>query len=202
MQPPLQSERDDPDESMMRLAIIEALAAEAAGEVPVGAIVLGPDGETILGRGQNRVLRDSDPTAHAEIVAMREAGQALSNYRLLTPKGGCTLYVTLEPCAMCASAILHARIVRLVYAADDSKAGACGSVLEVMNHPQLNHRAEVRTGVFAEECSRMLSNFFLARRGKKRTDPHPMDSEEAILGGNDREGNDGDEEEVVREGRH
>ncbi len=192
-QPDASEQRDAFDERMMRLAIAEARAAEAAGEVPVGAIVLAADGETILGRGQNRVLRDSDPTAHAEIVAMREAGRALSNYRLLTPEGGCTLYVTLEPCAMCASAILHARIARLVYAADDPKAGACGSVLEVMNHPQLNHRTEVRTGILAEECSRMLSNFFLARRGRKRVDPHPMDAEEALLGGND-----GDEEKMVR----
>lgn len=185
------------DPRMMRLAIAEARAAEAAGEVPVGAVVIGPDGHTILGRGQNRVLRDSDPTAHAEIVAMRDAGRTLSNYRLLSPEGGCTLYVTLEPCAMCASAILHARIVRLVYAADDPKAGACGSVLEVLNHPRLNHRTEVQTGVLAEECSRMLSDFFLARRGKKRVDPHPMDTEETLLGGCD-----GNEEEMVREGSH
>ena len=178
----------------MRLAMSEAHAAEAAGEVPVGAVVVGPDGHTILGRGQNRVLRDSDPTAHAEIVAMREAGRVLSNYRLLSPQGGCTLYVTLEPCAMCASAILHARIVRLVYAADDPKAGACGSVLEVLNHPRLNHHTEVRSGVLAEECSRMLSDFFLVRRGKKRVDPHPMDTEETLL-----RGNDGDEETTVHQ---
>ena len=185
------------DERMMRLAIAEAVSAEAAGEVPVGAILVSPDGKTILGHGQNRVLRDSDPTAHCEIVAMREAGRALSNYRLLTPEGeGCTLYVTLEPCAMCASAILHARIARLVYAADDPKAGACGSVLSVMNHPQLNHKAEVTTGILAEECSRMLSNFFRERRGKAPLDPHPMDAEEAILRGND----DGDKEKVVRKG--
>ena len=169
------------DISMMSLAIAEARAAEASGEVPVGAVVIAPDGKTVLGRGQNRVLRDSDPTAHAEIVAMREAGRALGNYRLLTPEGdGCTLYVTLEPCAMCASAILHARITRLVYAADDPKAGACGSVLEVMNHPQLNHRAEVSKGVLAEECSRMLSNFFLIRRGRRPLDPHPMDAQDAV----------------------
>jgi tRNA(adenine34) deaminase len=169
------------DIRMMRLAISEARAAEAAGEVPVGAVVIAPDGETILGRGQNRVLRDSDPTAHAEIVAMREAGRALGNYRLLTPEGdGCTLYVTLEPCAMCASAILHARIAQLIYAADDPKAGACGSVLNVMNHPLLNHRAEVGKGVLAEECSRMLSNFFLVRRGKQPLNPHPMDAEDAV----------------------
>jgi len=171
----------DYDERMMRLAIAEARAAEEAGEVPVGAIVVSADGETILGRGQNRVLRDSDPTAHAEIVAMREAGRTLKNYRLLAPDGrGCTLYVTLEPCAMCASAILHARITRLVYAADDPKAGACGSVLSVMNHPQLNHRTEVSKGVLAEECGRMLSNFFLVRRGKPPLDPQPMDAEDAF----------------------
>jgi len=168
-------------EQMMRHAMAEARAAEAAGEVPVGAIVVGPDGETVLGRGQNRVLRDSDPTAHAEIVAIREAGRALGNYRLLTPEGqGCTLFVTLEPCAMCASAILHARVAHLVYAADDPKAGACGSVLSVMNHPQLNHRAEVTSGVLAVECSRMLSNFFLVRRGKHPLNPHPMDAEDAL----------------------
>jgi tRNA(adenine34) deaminase len=184
------------DERMMRRAIAEARSAEAAGEVPVGAIVVAPDGQTILGHGQNRVLRDNDPTAHCEIVAMREAGRVLKNYRLLTPEGeGCTLYVTLEPCAMCASAMIHARVARLIYAADDPKAGACGSVLSVMNHPQLNHRVEVVTGVLAEECSRMLSNFFLTRRGKKPIDPHPMDAEEAILRGND-DGN----EEVVRKG--
>jgi tRNA(adenine34) deaminase len=183
------------DEQMMRLAIAEARAAEAAGEVPVGAIVVAPDGETILGHGQNRVLRDSDPTAHCEIVAMREAGRTLRNYRLLTAEGeGCTLYITLEPCAMCASAILHARIARLVYAADDPKAGACGSVLSVMNHPQLNHRADVTSGVLADECSRMLSDFFLARRGKKLLNPHPMDAEDAVLRGS----SDGDDEEVVR----
>jgi tRNA(adenine34) deaminase len=168
-------------EHMMRLAMEEARAAEAAGEVPVGAIVVGPDGETVLGRGQNRVLRDSDATAHAEIVAIREAGQALGNYRLLTPEGdGCTLYVTLEPCAMCASAIMHARLWKLLYAAADPKAGACGSVLSVMNHPQLNHQTEVVPGVLADECSRMLTNFFLVRRGKPPLTPHPMDAEDAL----------------------
>ncbi|HMH13520.1 MAG TPA: tRNA adenosine(34) deaminase TadA [Edaphobacter sp.] len=172
------------DEQMMRLAIAEALAAQAAGEVPVGAIVV--YNNEIIGHGQNRVLRDSDPTAHAEIVALRQAGLSLANYRLT----GCTLYVTLEPCAMCAGAILHARIARLVYAADDPKAGACGSVLSVMNHPQLNHKVEVAPGVLAEECGPMLSNFFLARRGKNPLSLHPT-----IQGDNN-----GDEEEVVSEG--
>jgi tRNA(adenine34) deaminase len=118
----------------------------------------------VIARGKNQVLRTSDPTAHAEIVALRAAGVALANYRLLTPEGGCTLYTTLEPCAMCAGAILHARIARLVYAAPDPKAGACGSVLSVIHHPALNHRVEVVSGVLAEQCGTMLTNFFRARR--------------------------------------
>ena len=148
------------DIALLRAAIAEAQAAECDGEVPVGAIVV-YDGE-IIARGNNHVLRDSDPTAHAEIVAMRAAGKVLGNYRL----EGCSLYVTLEPCAMCAGAILHARIARLVYAATDPKAGACGSVLGVMNHPQLNHKVEVVSGVLAEECGAMLTDFFRARRGR------------------------------------
>ena len=143
----------------MQFALAEARAAEAAGEVPVGAIVVSPTGE-VLARANNRVLRDHDPTAHAEIVALRAAGIALANYRLLD----CTLFCTLEPCAMCAGAILHARIARLVYAAPDPKAGACGSVLSVMNHPALNHRAELVSGLLAEESSALLTNFFRARR--------------------------------------
>ena len=143
----------------MELAIAEALAAEHAGEVPVGAIVLSPTGE-VIGRGNNHVLRTSDPTAHAEIVALREAGRALGNYRL----NGCTLVCTLEPCAMCAGAILHARIAHLIYAARDPKAGACGSVLDVLNHPSLNHRVSVTEGVLADRCGAMLSGFFRRRR--------------------------------------
>lgn len=150
------------------MAMAEARAAETAGEVPVGAVVVSAAGE-VIGRGNNQVLRTSDPTAHAEIVAMREAGKALGNYRLL----GCTLYCTLEPCAMCAGAVLHARIGRLVYAARDPKAGACGSVLEVMNHPALNHEAEVVEGVLAEECGAMLTGFFRARRAAARTPCEP-----------------------------
>ena len=142
----------------LRAAIAEAQAAEANGEVPVGAVVV--HNNKVIGSGQNRVLRDNDPTAHAEIVALREAGLHLRNYRL----EDCTLYATLEPCAMCAGAILHARIARLVYAAPDPKAGACGSVLSVMNHPQLNHKVEVTSGLLAEECGAMLTNFFRARR--------------------------------------
>ena len=146
------------DESFLRAAIAEALGAQAAGEVPVGAVLVRDN--QVLATGANRVIRDSDPTAHAEIVALRAAGRAFANYRLL----GCTLYVTLEPCAMCASAILHARLYRLVYAAPDPKAGACGSVLEVLNHPRLNHQVEVTRGLLAEECGALLTNFFRTRR--------------------------------------
>jgi tRNA(adenine34) deaminase len=147
------------DQELMHAAMAEARAAEAAGEVPVGAIIVSPDGE-VIARGSNRVLCDSDPTAHAEIVAIRSAGSTLGNYRLV----GCTLYCTLEPCSMCAGAILHARLSRLVYAAADPKAGACGSVIAVMNHPALNHRVELVEGVLAEECGKMLTDFFRAKR--------------------------------------
>ena len=109
----------------------------------------------IVARGQNRVLRDADPTAHAEIVALRAAAAALGNYRL----AGCTLYVTLEPCAMCAGAMIHARLDRLVFAAPDPKAGACGSVLAVLNHPQLNHQMRVEQGIGAEESAELLRRF-------------------------------------------
>jgi tRNA(adenine34) deaminase len=157
---PEQTPHSAPDECFLREAIREAQAADAAGEVPVGAILVAADGQTILARGNNQVLRTSDPSAHAEVVALRAAGKALANYRLL----GTTLYTTLEPCAMCAGAILHARVGRLVYAAADPKAGACGSVLSVLNHPSLNHRIEVSTGLFGEECGQMLSEFFRNRR--------------------------------------
>jgi len=156
------------DLDFMRLALAEAHAAEAAGEVPIGAVIVTPAGE-IVGSGNNQVLRSSDPTAHAEIVALRAAGRALENYRILTPQGGCTLYTTLEPCAMCAGAILHARIARLVFAARDPKAGACGSVLSVMNHPALNHRVEVVEGVLADECGTLLTTFFRNRRAAQTT---------------------------------
>src|ERR1700722_13833289 len=122
------------DVEALTLALDEARAGAAAGEVPVGAIVVA-DG-VIVGRGQNRVLRDLDPTAHAEIIALREAARTLGNYRL----GGCELFATLEPCARCAGAIIHARITRLIYAAVHPKAGAVTSVLEVVNHPKLNHQ--------------------------------------------------------------
>jgi tRNA(adenine34) deaminase len=149
------------DLTYLRAAIAGAQAAEANGEVPVGAVVV--HNNIIIGRGQNRVLRDSDPTAHAEIVALREAALHLRNYRL----EDCTLYVTLEPCAMCAGAIIHARISRLVYAAPDPKAGACGSVLSVLNHPSLNHKLELLPGLLAEECGALLTSFFRRRRLEK-----------------------------------
>ena len=142
----------------MREAIAEAEAAASAGEVPIGAVVV-QNGE-IIGRGQNRVLRDLDPTAHAEIVAMRAASRALKNYRLT----GCELYVTLEPCAMCAGAMIHARLARLIYAASDPKAGAVESVLEVLNHPRLNHQMAVDAGVLSEEAGALLREFFKQRR--------------------------------------
>ena len=147
----------------------EAKSAEIADEVPVGAILVADDGETILGRGSNQVMRRFDPTAHAEIVALREAAHSVANYRLT----GCTLVCTLEPCAMCAGAILHARIGRLVYAASDPKAGACGSVLSILNHPRLNHSVRVDAGLLGEECGRMLSRFFLERRKVRLRSAHP-----------------------------
>jgi tRNA(adenine34) deaminase len=151
---------DDPvgDFDTMQAALAQARLAAEAGEVPIGAVVL-HDGE-IIATGQNRVLRNLDPTAHAEIVAMRAAAAALGNYRLL----GCTLYVTLEPCAMCAGAMIHARLDRLVFAAADPKAGAAGSVLSVLNHPQLNHQMQVEQGIGAEESAELLRSFFRERR--------------------------------------
>ena len=146
------------DENLIRVALDEARAAAEAGEVPIGALVV-IAGE-IVARGQNRVLRDVDPTAHAEIVAMRAAAQAIGNYRLLD----CELYVTLEPCAMCAGAMIHARLGRLIYGAADPKAGAAGSVLDVVNHPKLNHQMQVTPGVLAEECGELLRGFFRERR--------------------------------------
>jgi tRNA(adenine34) deaminase len=139
-------------------ALAQARLAAEAGEVPIGAVIV-HDG-AVIAAGQNRVLRDNDPTAHAEIVALRAAAAALGNYRLL----GCTLYATLEPCAMCAGAMIHARLDRLVFAAADPKAGAVGSVLEVLNHPRLNHQMQVEQGIGADESAQLLRNFFRDRR--------------------------------------
>ena len=146
------------DLEAMQAALAEARLAGEAGEVPIGAVVV-QEG-SIVARGQNRVLRDLDPTAHAEIVALRAAAAVLGNYRLT----GCTLYVTLEPCAMCAGAMIHARLARLVFAAADPKAGAAGSVLAVLNHPQLNHQIQVEQGILAEESDELLKSFFRERR--------------------------------------
>lgn len=146
------------DEIPMREALAEARAAAAAGEVPIGAVAVA--GGEVIARGQNRVLRDCDPTAHAEMVALRTAAREVGNYRLTDVE----LYVTLEPCAMCAGGMIHARVGRLVYAAADPKAGAAGSVLDVLNHPRLNHRMTVTAGVLAEECGELLREFFRERR--------------------------------------
>lgn len=146
------------DELWMEEALRAAQRALEAGEVPVGAVVVCDD--QIVGRGWNRNITDSDPTAHAENVALREAGAALGNYRL----SNCELFVTIEPCAMCAGAIVHARIKRLVYGADDPKAGAVQSAMQVLNHPQLNHRVEIRGGVLAGRCAELLQTFFKNRR--------------------------------------
>jgi tRNA(adenine34) deaminase len=146
------------DEAFMRQALALARRAAEAGEVPVGAVVV-KEGE-IIGRGHNRPVTDHDPTAHAEIVALREAGAATGNYRL----SGCTLYVTIEPCAMCAGAIVHARVGRLVYGAADPKAGACGSVIDLFADGRLNHHATVTRGILAGDAGRLLQDFFAARR--------------------------------------
>lgn len=142
----------------MQIALELAQQAATVGEVPVGAIVV-KNGE-IIGRGSNAPITTHDPTAHAEIRAMRDAAQHLGNYRLV----GCTLYVTLEPCAMCTGAIQHARIAKLVYGASDPKTGACGSVVDLMAEPKLNHHTEITGGILAQECGALLSAFFSARR--------------------------------------
>jgi tRNA(adenine34) deaminase len=146
------------DELWMEEALRAALRALQAGEVPVGAIVV-LDGK-VIARGWNQNIGANDPTAHAEIVALREAGAALGNYRL----GDCDLFATIEPCAMCAGALVHARIKRLVYGADDPKAGAIRSVMQVANHPQLNHAMEVQSGVLAGRCAELVQTFFKNRR--------------------------------------
>jgi len=146
------------DELFMRQALLLAEAAAASGEVPVGALVV-KDG-VVIGQGFNAPIANNDPSAHAEIRALREAAAQLANYRL----PGCTLYVTLEPCVMCAGAIHHSRIARLVYGASDPKTGACGSVVDLFAQPKLNHHAQVTKGVMAEESVALLKAFFAARR--------------------------------------
>ena len=151
----------DPDEAWMRLALSEAEAAMSEGEVPVGAIVV-RDG-AVAGGGRNGSERLQDPTAHAEMQAVRDAAQSLGSWRL----DGCSLYVTLEPCAMCAGALVLARIDRLVYGADDPKAGACGSLRNIVQDPRLNHRMAVTRGVLREPCGRLLKQFFRGLRDGK-----------------------------------
>ena len=146
------------DETYMREALALAQQAGAGGEVPVGALVV--KGDEIIGRGYNRPITKHDPTAHAEIQALRDAAAHLGNYRL----PGCTLYVTIEPCIMCAGAIMHARIARVVYGARDAKTGAHGSVVDLFAEPRLNFHAEVVGGVLADECGKLLSDFFAERR--------------------------------------
>lgn len=146
------------DELWMEEALRSAQRALEADEVPVGAVVVFEG--RVVGRGWNRNVADRDPSAHAEIVALREAGQILGNHRL----GDCELFATIEPCAMCAGALVHARIKRLIYGAADPKAGAVHSVMHVLNHPSLNHRVEVREGVLAGRCAALLQEFFRSRR--------------------------------------
>ena len=151
------------DELWMEEALREARRALALGEVPVGAVVVYE--RRVIGRGCNRPISAHDPTAHAEILALREAGQTIGNYRLLN----CDLYVTVEPCTMCAGAITHARIRRLVYGAEDSKAGAVHSMLQILNHPRLNHRVEMMSGVLAARCMDLMQTFFRESRNVPTT---------------------------------
>ena len=155
------------DEYAMRLALDQALNAQLAGEVPVGAVIMrNVDGvPQVLATGYNRPVTTNDPTAHAEIVALRHAAQLVENYRL----PGCTLYVTLEPCAMCAMALMHARFDRVVFAAADPKTGAAGSVINLFAQPQLNHHTMVQGGLMAEPAGQMLRDFFADRRTALRS---------------------------------
>ncbi|MGC2417549.1 MAG: tRNA adenosine(34) deaminase TadA [Candidatus Acidiferrales bacterium] len=146
------------DAAFMEAALAEARLAAERGEVPVGAVVVAEG--RIVARAGNRTIADCDPTAHAEIIALREAAKAIGNYRLL----GASLYVTIEPCAMCAGAMIQARIARLIYGADDAKAGAIRSCFSILDHPQLNHRVEVTPGIRADEAAAVLRDFFAARR--------------------------------------
>lgn len=154
-----------PPDSFMLQAIDLARQAQALGEVPIGCVLVHDPTNRVIGRGFNRRQIDNDPTAHAEILALREAGQALGHWRLLD----CTLYVTLEPCPMCAGAIVNARVPRLVFGCDDPKAGAVQTLFQICGDPRLNHRVDVTGGVLADQCARLLQDFFRAQRalGKK-----------------------------------
>jgi tRNA(adenine34) deaminase len=146
------------DLGFMQLALDEARAAAIAGEVPVGAVLV--HDAKVIARSANRTIRDTDPTAHAEMVVLREAARALSNYRL----AGTTLYVTIEPCAMCAGALVQARVPRLVYGCDDPKGGAVRSCFQLLSDPRLNHQVQITPGILAAECAAVIQSFFAARR--------------------------------------
>jgi tRNA(adenine34) deaminase len=150
--------QSESEEYYMGLALAEAQKAQAAGEVPVGAVIV--SGGNVIGKGFNRPISGNDPTAHAEIVALRDAAQQQQNYRL----SDATLYCTVEPCMMCAGAIIHARIARVVFGTPDPKAGAAGSIYNVLTDPRLNHRVEVLSGIREDECAALLRQFFSARR--------------------------------------
>jgi tRNA(adenine34) deaminase len=156
------------DERFMALALDQARLAALAGEVPVGAVVV-KDGQ-VIGTGHNAPVGQHDPTAHAEVAALRSAAKALGNYRL----DGCDLYVTLEPCAMCSGAMLHARLRRVVFGAPDPKTGAAGSVTDLFSQPRLNHQTRVQGGVMARECGALLSEFFAGRRQASRSEAQPL----------------------------
>lgn len=151
----------DVDIAFMRLAMLEAEAAGAAGDVPIGAVVVRAG--VVVGRGRNRREVDNDPTGHAEVVALREASAAAASWRLV----GATVYATLEPCPMCAGALVNARVARVVYACTDPKAGAVDTLFTIGTDPRLNHRFEVRAGVLADECAGLLKRFFVARRPQR-----------------------------------
>ena len=159
--------RDEADAEWMSIALAEARLAAEAGEVPVGAVIV--RNGAVIARASNRTIRDQDATAHAESLAIRAASDVVDSWRL----EGCTLYVTLEPCAMCAGALVLARVDRVVFGAWDPKAGMAGSVGDVLRHPRLNHRPEVRGGVCEEECGAVLRDFFAARRGRDFVDTPP-----------------------------
>lgn len=152
------------DELWMEEALREARRAQSMGEVPVGAVIVFQG--KVIARAGNRNITDNDPTGHAEILALREAGRSIGNYRI----ADCELFVTIEPCAMCAGAMVHARLKRVIYGADDPKAGAEHSVLQVLNHPSLNHRTDVTRGVLAARCMDLLQEFFRERRARIATD--------------------------------
>lgn len=157
-QPPLSGNKCVQHQDWMRLALAQAQLAEQSGEVPIGAVLVKDN--QLIATGFNQPIATHDPSAHAEIIALRQAGQHLANYRL----PDCTLYVTIEPCAMCAAALVHARLAEVVFGAFDEKAGACGSVMNLVQHNALNHRMAITAGVLAEECRELLRQFFQRRR--------------------------------------